>query len=317
MKAPTNQLVTRQLQGFNVYVLGNEEAELSVVPELGAKIISLKNRRTHREWLWHPKDDLRLFKNQPCDDFSASPLAGMDECLPTILPCVWRGRDLPDHGEVWNQPWQVDDDAGQNGILTTSIQLKTSPLVFKRTIELRGNEIRFDYQLSNISAAEEHFVWALHPLLRLAAGDELDLPDSTRALFNGETWVDAITSAAPKKNCAKVFAYPVQEGRAAIKNEAQGDRLEFVWDPVENNALGLWLTRGGWHGHHHFAIEPTNANHDSLVVAADHNRSGAVAGNSSVTWQILLRVGCKSDWVAALSDGELTKNVNSKNKNVK
>ena len=291
MKALTHQFATKQFQDFTVYVLGNGEVELSVVPELGAKIISLKNRQTRREWLWHPKDDLRLFKNQPLDDFSASPLAGMDECLPTILPCVWRGRKLPDHGEVWNQPWQVDDDAWKNGILTTSIQLKTSPLVFKRAIELRGNEVRFDYQLSNVGATEEHFVWALHPLLRLAAGDELDLPESTRALLNGETWVDAITSAIPQKNCAKVFACPVQEGRVAIKNEILGDGLEFVWEPTENNALGLWLTRGGWHGHHHFAIEPTNANHDSLVVAAGQNRSGTVMGKGFVTWQVSIRVG--------------------------
>src|ERR1039458_10375594 len=92
----------QQLQGFAVHVLGNDGVELAMVPELGAKIISLKNLRTGREWLWHPHDSLRLFKNQPLDDFAASPLVGMDECLPTILPCSWRGRQLPDHGEVWN-----------------------------------------------------------------------------------------------------------------------------------------------------------------------------------------------------------------------
>jgi len=286
-----NQCATRQFQGFTVYVLANETVELSVVPELGAKIISLKNRRTHREWLWHPKAGLRLFKNRLHDDFSSSPLVGTDECLPTILPCVWQGRDLPDHGEVWHRPWQVDADAWQNGGLATTIPLGISPLVFQRTIELHGNEIRCRYQLSNLSTTEEHYVWALHPLLRLVAGDDLELPSSTRALFNGENWIDTPASAAPPKNCAKVFACPVREGWAAIKNETQGDRLEFAWDPVENNALGLWLNRGGWHGHHHFAIEPTNANHDSLVVAAGRNRSGAVPANGSVAWQLRLRVG--------------------------
>jgi galactose mutarotase-like enzyme len=291
MKALTNHLATRQFQGFVVHVLNNDEVELAVVPELGAKIISLKDIRTRREWLWHPKDNLKLFKNHPGDDFSASPLVGIDECLPTILPCDWRGRTLPDHGEVWNRPWRVDQNAWQNGVLTTSIQLETSPFIFQRTLELRGNEVRFSYRLSSLSAAEEPFVWAIHPLLRLAAGDELDLPDSTRELLNGETWVDNVASAIPKNNCAKVFASPVSEGRAVIHNEKQGDRLEFVWDPAENNALGLWLTRGGWHGHHHFAIEPTNANDDSLAIAGGRNNCGKVAGNRSVTWQLSLRVG--------------------------
>jgi galactose mutarotase-like enzyme len=291
MKSLTNNLAIKRFQGFDVHVLNNEEVELVVVPELGAKIISLKNLRTGREWLWHPKNNLNLFKNQPSDDFSISPLVGMDECLPTILPCTWRDRTLPDHGEVWNRPWQVEQNAWQNGALTTSIRLKSSPFVFQRTIELRGNEVRFSYRLSNLSATEELFVWAIHPLLRLATGDELDLPDSTRELLDGETWIDDVASAIPKKNCAKVFASPVSEGRAAIHNEKQGDRLEFVWDPAENNALGLWLTRGGWHGHHHFAIEPTNANDDSLAVVAGRKHCGTVAGQNSVDWQLSLKVG--------------------------
>lgn len=291
MKALTNRLTTREFQGFIVHVLSNDEVELVVVPELGAKIISLKNLRTHREWLWHPADNLTLFQNQPSDDFSASPLVGMDECLPTISPCSWRDRQLPDHGEVWNQPWQVDDDAWQNGVLRASIKLKTSPFAFQRTVELHGNEVRFSYQLSNLNAADEPFIWAIHPLLRLASDDELDLPDSTRQLLNGEAWVDAVASAVPDKNCAKVFASPVSEGWVAVKNESQNDRLEFNWDPAENDALGLWLSRGGWHGYHHFAIEPTNANDDSLVVAAGRKHCGSVAGHSSVDWQLSLKIG--------------------------
>jgi len=291
MHTSAKHFAKRQFQGFVVYALGNGEVELVVVPELGAKIVSLKNLRTGREWLWYPKDNLKLFRNEPRDEFSASPLVGMDECLPTILPCSWRGRSLPDHGEAWSQSWQVDENAWQNGVLTTSIRLKTSPFLFQRTIELSGNAVQFNYKLSNLSSMEEHYVWAIHPLLRLIEGDELDLPESTRALLNDTAWIDAITLAIPKTNCAKVFASPVSEGWAAIKNEIMRDRLEFAWEPKENNALGLWLTRGGWHGHHHFAIEPTNASDDSLVNATARKQCGTVAGNSFVTWRLFLKVG--------------------------
>lgn len=291
MKSLAPQLTIRQLQDFTVHVLGNEQVELAVVPELGAKIISLKNLRTGREWLWHPPDGPKLFKNRDGDEFSTSPLVGIDECLPTILPCFWHGRELPDHGEVWNQPWQVDAEALENGILKTSTRLKISPFEFERTIELRGNEIQIGYQLNNLAATEESFAWAIHPLLRLEPGDHLELPDSTRELLNGETWVDAVVSEIPETNCAKLFARPVRESWAAIHNEAGGDRLEFAWDAEENNALGLWLTRGGWRGHHHFAIEPTNADDDSLAVAAERKHCGTVAGESSVNWRLSLRVG--------------------------
>ncbi len=291
MKTLGHSFSVRQQQGFEVYVLNNEEVEIAVVPELGAKIISLKNLRTGREWMWHPPDGLKLFKNHPGADFSRSPLVGADECLPTIMPCSWQGRDLPDHGEVWSAPWKVDSAAWENGILKTFVRLKISPFEFERTIELVENEIRVGYQLNNLSARDEAFVWAIHPLLRLQAGDQLELPTTTRTLLNGATWVDAVVSAIPEEKSAKIFAAPVSEGLAAISNQATGDRLEFAWNPAENNTLGLWLTRGGWHGHHHFALEPTNADTDVLTLAAEQNRCGVVAASDFATWQISLRVG--------------------------
>jgi len=291
MKTLNHSVTVRQQQGFEVYTLNTGEVEVAVVPELGAKIISLKNLRTGREWMWHPPGGLKLFRNHPGDAFSKSPLAGADECLPTIAPCAWQGRELPDHGEVWNVPWKVDSEALEDGVLKTTVRLKISPFDFERAIELRGNEIQINYQLNNYSKADRQFLWAIHPLLRLQAGDRLELPASTRALLNGAAWIDAVISAIPENNSAKIFAAPVSEGLAAIGNPVTGDRLEFEWSPVENDALGLWLTRGGWHGHHHFAIEPTNANDDSLAVATARNHCGTVAGNSSVSWQLSLRFG--------------------------
>jgi hypothetical protein len=289
MKAPGTRQSVRKEQGFEVYTLNNGEIEISIVPELGAKIISLKNLRTGREWLWHPPDGLRLFRNRNGDDFSESPLVGIDECLPTIAPCRWQGRELPDHGELWNAPWSIDAAALEEGILKTRVKLLISPFELERTIELHESEIRINYQLNNYSNAQEHFLWALHPLLRLEAGDQLELPASTRALLNGETWADAIVTAVPEKNSAKAFAMPVSEGFAAIKNSKTGDYLEFEWNPAENNTLGLWLTRGGWHGHHHFALEPMNAGSDSLLLATEKKHCGVIPGLGSANWQLRIR----------------------------
>lgn len=291
MNTVANTFTIRQFQGFSVHTLRSGRASLAVVPELGAKIISLKDLQTQREWLWHPGNHLELFKNRAHDSFSDSPLTGMDECLPTILPCAWRGRNLPDHGEVWNRSWQVDMDAWRQGVLKTSIRLESSPFVFERSIELQEREICLNYKLSNVSDTEEHFLWAVHPLLRLTAGDRLELPDSTRKLLNGDAWVDDVVSGAAPQNCAKTFAHPVSEGRAAVKNDVTGDCLEFIWDSLQNNSLGLWITRGGWHGYHHFAIEPSNADHDCLTTALERNCCGVVAAHGSVNWELTMRVG--------------------------
>src|SRR5690348_5920266 len=158
LKVLTNNSVVRREQGFAVYELSNSEVKLAIVPELGAKIISLKNVRTGREWMWHPHGELKLFHNPPGDDFSRSPLAGVDECLPTIAPCAWHGRELPDHGEVWSAEWDVDENAWKKGVLKTQIRLEISPFDFERTIELEGNTIRLNYRLSNRSTAPEEFL---------------------------------------------------------------------------------------------------------------------------------------------------------------
>ena len=277
-------------QGFDLFVLRNGRVEIAVVPELGAKIISLKNLRTGREWMWHPAGGLKLFRNGLADDFSTSPLAGLDECLPTIGACAWQERKLADHGEVWSKAWCVDPAAWESDVLKTSIRLDISPFDFQRTISLRKDMVQFSYRLNNHSAAEEDFLWAMHPLLRLRAGDRLLLPPSTRELLEGEAWVDAIDSGVPAGRCSKIYAGPLTEGLAAIHNPQSGDQLDFEWSPAENNTLGLWMNCGGWHGHSHFAIEPTNGADDRLDYSASRKRCGRLAAAGTVTWQVRLRL---------------------------
>ena len=277
-------------QGFDLYVLRNGRVEVAVVPELGAKVISMKNLRTGREWMWHPEGGLKLYRNGAADDFSTSPLAGLDECLPTIGPCVWQKRKLADHGEVWSKAWRVDQAAWEFGVLKTSIRLDISPFDFQRTIALREDMIEFSYRLNSHSEAEEHFLWAMHPLLRLRPGDRLVLPPSTRALLDGQAWVDAVDLGVPPGRCSKTYSGPLTEGFAGIHNLKTADRIDFEWSPSENNTLGLWLNCGGWHGHSHFAIEPTNGADDRLDYAATRKRCGRLAAAGTATWQVGLRL---------------------------
>lgn len=281
----------RTEQGFQIYVLRNQDLEIAIVPELGAKIISLRNLRTNREWMWHPDGGRKLFRNWLGDDFSHSPLVGADECLPTVARCSLRGRPLPDHGEVWSVPWKVDDEAWEKAVLKTSVELPVSPFGFERTIEITGKQARLSYCLRNRSPVAERYLWALHPLLAVQPGDQLQMPATTRALLNGEPWIDAVDSYIPDGGCSKVFASPVVEGSVRIQNSRHGDELTLEWNPAENDTLGLWLTRGGWHGHHHLAVEPTNGANDALEVAATEKRCGTIPALGSRLWSVAVRLG--------------------------
>ena len=76
MNIVANQRMVRREQGFEVFILANQDVELAVVPELGARIISLKDLRTRREWLWHPAGGRKLFRNCAGDSFESGPLVG-------------------------------------------------------------------------------------------------------------------------------------------------------------------------------------------------------------------------------------------------
>lgn len=280
----------RREQGFDVFTLRSESIEVEVVPELGAKVISIKNQRTAREWLYRPPGGLQLFRNRLGDDFAASTLVGWDECLPTVAPCTCNMRTLPDHGEVWSVAWQVDEAAWQRSVLSTTVRLGVTGLLFARTIELTDREIQVHYVLTNPGKPGEAFLWAMHPLLALVAGDELDLPAAVRSQLAGESWIDSLSFGERQAACAKVFAGPIREGRAGVVNPGTGDRLGFHWEADENNYLGLWLTRGGWNGHHHLALEPTNGMPHSLAVAADQDHAGQLPPCSCKAWAVRLRV---------------------------
>ena len=118
----SNKAFIRHEHRFEVYVLQNESLEISLVPDLGAKVISLVNRWTGREWMSCPTGGPKLFRNERADDFAASTLVGWDECLPTIAPCVFKGRSLPDHGEVWNghHHQALEPSNGSSGALVDS-----------------------------------------------------------------------------------------------------------------------------------------------------------------------------------------------------
>jgi galactose mutarotase-like enzyme len=281
----------RKLQeGVEIFVIRTAGTEVAVVPALGAKVVSLKNCRTGREWMYHRDSSLKLFANKLGDDFAKSTVAGWDECLPTIAPCDWKNRTLPDHGEVWSAPWELDAAEWERGVIKTSVLLSVSPFHFSRTIEIRNNALVVNYCLLNLSASPQEFLWAMHPLLAIQKGDQLVLTEETRKYLRNEPWIDALDFEGQQASCAKAFAGPLQEGSAGVFNTISGDRLSLTWDTSECATLGVWLTRGGWNGHHQLALEPTNGASDELSAAGESKRCGLVSAHGEKRWNVKIQV---------------------------
>jgi len=305
------EVISSQEQGFAVVGLRTDAAELAMVPALGGRVVSLRSRRTGREWCWHQPRRGWLWPNRPGDDFGASPQAGVDECLPSVARCAWRGRTIPDHGEVWFQRWELDPAALAAGRLQATVRLPVSPFIFTRTIRAGTSAaFVFDYALTNNGAAAEEFVWSLHPLLNILPGDRIELPAEVRTLrlngglgvpiAMGDTWtypepfprvrLDRLEAPGAPAACVKGFAGPLGEGRAALVNDASGDRLELRWDARLIPFCGLWLNRGHG-GFHHVALEPTNGAPDSLADAVENwKQFGTIGAGATVRWSVAWHV---------------------------
>lgn len=275
---------------FPIHRLRSDVLEVSVVPSLGARVVSLRNRLTGREWLWHAGTQPRHFANVLGDPFELSPLVGWDECLPTIGTCVCQGRALADHGEVWSAAWSVDPAAASETELRTRLRLPVSPLAFERTLRLAGPTLVAEYGLQNLSTQPEPFLWAMHPLLRVEPGDALELTGEMRQQLGHSPWLETLEFPKDQRACAKVFAGPLHLGQAGVRNHHTGDALRFEWSTAQLPLLGLWLTRGGWRDHHHLALEPTNGNTDSLAELVATDQADHLEPGETRRWSVTLSV---------------------------
>lgn len=273
---------------FRIVGLSSDDVEIRVVPQLGSKICSLRNRRTGREWMWSPPGQPLYFANRTGDAFADSTLIGADECLPTIAACRWQHRDLTDHGEVWTEAWELDAPALAEERIVTRLRLPISPLAIERSVQLFGERVNLCYTLKNVGDDTVDYIWALHPMMAIEDGDRLHLPlecdvarlDATVINCDLGQRGDLIEFPQPAPGirldsldfgrefaAVKFFTEPVSLSCAGLRNERNGDYLVYSTNPAEINTFGVWINRGGWSGYHHVAIEPTNGAPDALDLA--------------------------------------------------
>jgi galactose mutarotase-like enzyme len=306
------EVFTATIFGYTAVGLRSAAAELLMIPQLGGRIISLKNRKSNREWLWHQDRPDWLWANRAGDNFGLSPQAGIDECIPSVATCTYKGRHIPDHGEVWYQAWNLNNQAFEQGILASTLELDVSPLTFSRVIQcIDDHTFQFDYVLKNKSSEEEPFIWCIHPLKNIYDGDRLLLPEEVSSLrldggigvpiARGDVWAYPEPFPGTRLDlcqvpgtgtelCVKGFAGPLQQGWAAIENQRTGDRIEFTWDTRLIPYLGLWINHG-LEGFHHVALEPCTGIPDSLAIAAEEwKQVKIIPGGATMGWSLRIAI---------------------------
>jgi galactose mutarotase-like enzyme len=311
-----------RIGSLEAVVLNNGWLRLTVVPELGGKIVSLVRNESGYEYFLQPHDPERAYRQRNYGDkFEDYEPSGFDECLPTIANCLYpeepfSASPLPDHGDLWCLSSGVEI-VGEQIRLTT--YLRSLPLRFTKIVQLRENIVRLDYEVTNLSQSSVRFLWSAHPLLKVQPEAEIILPEDVKEVEVGWSkderlgksgdrcsWPKAAECSGRKVElnevrspiagtAEKLFTPRLSEGFCGMFLPRQNESITLRFDPRLVPYVGIWICQGGWptsraDKHSSVALEPCSGRPDSLEKAIRRNECAMLAGYGTMRWWMEIEV---------------------------
>jgi galactose mutarotase-like enzyme len=321
MSTTRTRIVDIAVQGFPALKLTTNILSLTIVPELGGKISSLRDLRNGREWLW-TSDHLSSHKHSYGASYiQEADTGGWDECFPSMAVSTfplesWQDKTIPNQGEIWSQEWMTGINGDDSSVWTirTAATGTLIPFVFERTITVALNSpiLHFDYSVKNQGNRHVAFIWCAHPLLRFEPGMRLVLPEGTsmhasmsvpeEVLSRDEIHVwpirtrlhdkDVDLSVFPASNPGiawKLWSEPLTEGYAALA--ATDGEFRFTFDPVAIPQISIGMNAGvssetAGDSDCTLALEPSMGVQDSLQEAIDRKLYYVLPPHGIQTWSL-------------------------------
>lgn len=289
------------------------------VSGMGAKIVSLFDKTANREWLL-PPIQRRFAPVAYGTSFVEQDMSGWDEMFPTIDACSYpvegsyHEQALPDHGEVWTLPWQID------GVTDHSICLSTTgralPYRLTRTAQaVNAHRVRLAFEVINTGTEPFVALWAAHPQFSVDSQTRIKLPASVEEVINvhptdewgtaGQRyqWAEALSQqgtvhqldhigSADSHNSRKFYLPPDQPVTwAALQQVDTGAWIRLSWDAAHVPYLGIWVDEGTYNAAPTAALEPTTGYYDNLARAWKDNRVMHLHPNEPIRWHLDIEVG--------------------------
>lgn len=301
---------------WDALTLASPAVEATVVPAIGGRVVSLRDRRSGRQWLTRGRfptaAEAAVWAGEGAV-FDGRASFGWDECLPTVAPCADpldpEAPPLRDHGDQWGRPADasiVGDGAG----LRVDWRGARWGFAFARTLSLASDDVlEVAYELRAPTGVRIPFLWSMHPALALEPGARIDLPGVERVSL---TWANGLALAPG------AVAWPLAEvggstvDLAAVRSgtgwalklyaESSGplravapDGASLAIEPDGSiGSAGIWLAYGGWpvdgEPVEQVALEPTTSGDDDLAGALDRGRARWLDGDGIERWRVRLRV---------------------------
>jgi len=294
--------------GFEALTLENAALRVTVLPELGGKVLELVDRAADRDLLWHNERTAprRAPYGANFDDWWCG---GWDEIFPSGDRALLHGELLPYMGELWSVPWTAEATVDRDeAIISASAFGTMAPARFERRLSLRGDEpvLRGRYRIVNLDVRPLPFLWGIHPAFAVTPRHRIDLPASTMVVgvssdpsmgVVGETypWPHRPDPTAPggRRDARRVrprtdavfgghWATDLGEGWLALTDTAARRGVALVFPREVFPHAWLWQVYGGWRGHHHVALEPWTGHPMQLEEAAAAGRARVLAPGAAL-----------------------------------
>lgn len=262
------------------------QAPLAVEVDLarGAKIVSLREPDGF-EWLAQRAPDR---PTGPGRAFVDAEMAGWDECAPSIVACRVNGREVPDHGDLWDVPFRAVGDVVE--AVGESLGYRFS----RRVVPVSGGA-RFEYHAEALDGPVP-FLWAAHPQFAAPAGTRVELPGVTEVVdvldpaLPTVPWTAALATidSVEPGGCRKVYAPPTTSVSCARLVRPGGRALELTWS-AECAYVGVWFDGTAYSAEPVIAIEPTTGYFDRLDRAIAAERVPVLEPGIPFTWWVEVR----------------------------
>jgi galactose mutarotase-like enzyme len=288
----------------DVVRLASAQVAVTMDPGRGAKITSLLDLASNREWLLQPTTAVTPAAGPGYGSvFTHTPLAGWDEMFPTVDACqLADGSQLPDHGEVWSRPWRTTEASAASA--RCEIDGVALDYRFSRQLEVSGPDITARYRAQTTRAEGIPVLWAAHPQFAVRPGTMLELPhgisvldsrpegsaDEFRPLPVGSNGLDWREVAGPGDG-VMIYARPDDRVGHVRLVDPDGTWLAMTWDTRHVPYFALWIDNRCYAPEPVVCPEPMSGYYDSLRRAADGQRALWLAARSSAEWTMRLTVG--------------------------
>lgn len=281
--------------GLRMLRLENRWLRVLLLPQAGGKIWQITYKPLSADLLWNNPRILPARRPGGCYDDVWS--GGWDELFPNDEEATIEGRLYPDHGELWNAPWEAEtfQSGDQAGVQLHMLALVSGVRV-QKTVTLSRNVqgISIRYELTNTGSNSVPFLLKLHPAFNVTPNHRIDFPPMHVVREPSFPGTLAEAPAEFPWPCARAGSRTIDLRQVTHADERQlyffyGTRMQAGWcaltDTATSLACGLrfdpaifrccWLfaSYGGWRDYNVAVLEPCTGyplNFDLMQKAGRH-----------------------------------------------